>query len=111
MKKDDFFVRFNGVLLNVQNEFDLDSLHGALILWYGENCLYLDPEDVKERIVLDSHAEAIDAVFVDQRNFELILLQAKTVQKFEDVSKPYSENDVKLTLEGARFLLRGDYHG
>ena len=81
-----------------------------MILWYGENCLCLILT-MSRRIVLDSHAEAIDAVLVDQLNFQLILLQAKTVQKYEDVAKSYSENDVKLTLEGARFLLRGDYHG
>ena len=111
MDKKDFFERFNGLLLVEQNRYDLDSIHDAMIVWFAENCLYLNPQDVKERLIIDSHAEGVDTLLIDSRKFELIFLQAKTVTKYEETSKAFPENEVKLTMEGMRLLLSGDYSG
>ncbi len=55
----------------------------------------------------DSRAEGIDAILVDQENFELIFIQAKLVNDYDSTKKNFPENDIKLTLQGIRFLLRG----
>ncbi len=57
MKGKDFFERFQKLLENLKERHGLDSIHDALILWFAENNLGLDPEDVKDRIVVDSMAE------------------------------------------------------
>ncbi|MBP8975324.1 MAG: AIPR family protein [Bacteroidetes bacterium] len=59
----------------------------------------------------DSRAEGIDAILVDQENFELIFIQAKLVNDYDSTKKNFPENDIKLTLQRIRFLLRGDYKG
>ncbi|HHT9115327.1 MAG TPA: AIPR family protein [Candidatus Wunengus californicus] len=111
MNERDFFSRFISLLENTKERYELDNIHDALILWFGENYLSLDPEEVKERIVQDKHAEGIDAVLIDQRNYNLFFIQAKTVTTFENTKNNFSENDVKLALEGIRFLVKGDYKG
>ncbi len=111
MDKKDFFDRFGKLLQKTKDEYDLDTVHDAFIVWFGENYLSLDPDDVKERIVIDKHAEGIDAIFVDQINFNLYIIQAKTVDDFGKTSANLSEKDVQSTLEGCRLLLRGDYKG
>ena len=106
-----FFDRFCSSLQNMKKLYELDTLHDALILWFGEYYLSLDPNEVKDRIVIDSHAEGIDAILIDQENFRLIFIQAKLVNDFDSTTKNFPENDIKLTLQGIRFLLRGDYKG
>jgi len=103
-----FFERIQRILVNIKDKLELENVHDALIVWFAENHLCLDPEDVKERIVRDSHAEGIDAVLLDQTNLRLFLVQAKLVEDFDKTRGSFPENDVKLTLAGARFLLRGD---
>jgi len=111
MNERDFFDRFVGLLENIRDRHELDNIHDALIVWFGENCLSLDPEDLKERIVQDKRAEGVDAVLIDQTNYELLFIQAKTVDNFDNSRKNFKENDLKSTLEGIRFLLKGDYKG
>jgi len=111
MKNKDFFERFQKLLENVKERYGLDNIHDALILWFAENNLGLDPEDVKERIVVDSKAEGVDAVLVDQRNYKLFLVTAKTVGSFEISQRNLQENDVKLFASGVRFLIKGEYKG
>ncbi len=67
MNEKDFFDRFIGLLGNIKDRNDLDTIHDAMIMWFGENYLSLDPDDVKERIVEDTHAEGVDAVLIDQK--------------------------------------------
>jgi hypothetical protein len=90
-----FFDRFTNLLSNVKENYQLDDLHDALIMWFSENCLFLDPGDVRERIVKDSAAEGIDAILVDNANYNLIFVQSRTVDNFLNTSKNYGENDVK----------------
>lgn len=111
MKSKDFFGRFQKLLENVKERHDLDSVHDALILWFAENNLGLDPEDVKERIVADSKAEGVDAVLLDQRNYKLFFVTAKTVRNFKGAQKNLPENDVKLFSQGVQFLIKGAYKG
>lgn len=111
MDERDFFGRFISLLENTKERHELDDIHDALILWFGENYLSLDPDDVKERIIRDKHAEGIDAVLIDQRNYDLFFIQAKTVTTFDKTKNNFPENDVKSTLAGARFLVKGDYKG
>ena len=111
MNKRDFFDRFTRLLKNTKKRYELDTIHDALIMWFGEYYLSLDPEEVKERIVKDKHAEGVDAVLIDQTNYKLFFVQAKTVDSFDNVKNHFPENDVKLTLEGSRFLLRSTYKG
>lgn len=66
---------------------------------------------MKDRIVKDKHAEGVDAVLIDEINYRLIFIQAKTVENFDNTKNNFPENDIKLTLEGIRLLVRGDYKG
>ncbi len=109
MNKRDFFDRFTGLLENTKDKYELETKHDALIMWFGKNYLSLDPDDIKERIVNDKHAEGVDAILIDQTNYNLFFIQAKTVENFDKTTNNFSENDVKSTLQGVRFLLQGDY--
>lgn len=109
MNEKDFFDRFHKSLQNIKEQNALDSLHDALIMWFGENFLSLDPNEVSDRIVQDNHAEGVDSILIDRENNELLYIQAKLVNKFNDTNKNFPENDIKLTLQGVRFLLKGDY--
>jgi len=111
MNKQDFFDRFKKVLENTKERYELDTLHDALIMWFGEHYLFLDPDDMKERIINDKHAEGVDAVLVDQINYKLLFIQAKTVENFYNTNKNLSETNVKSTLEGVRLLLKSAYKG
>lgn len=111
MTPEDFFDRFILSLENLKDTYQLDTLHDALILWVGENCISLDPDDVRDRIVKDSHAEGVDAVLIDSLQRVLIFVQAKAADTFTSTSNNYSETDLKNTLEGVRFLLRSNYKG
>lgn len=109
MNERDFFDRFTGLLKNAKEKYELDTLHDALIVWFGENYLFLDPEEVIERTIKDTHAEGIDAILIDKINYKLFFIQAKTVDDFTNTEKNFPENNVKSTLEGIRFLLKDDY--
>lgn len=111
MNEKDFFDRFTKLLEKEKDRYKLDSVHDALILWFGENYLSLDPSETVERIIEDHHAEGVDAVLIDQTNFELLFIQAKTAKDLDSAMKNLPENDIKQTLEGIRFLLKGDYKG
>ena len=111
MNERDFFDRFIGLLENIKDRQELDTIHDALIVWFGENYLFVDADDLKERIVSDRCAEGVDAIIIDQTGYELIFIQAKTVDNFDNTKNNFSENDLKSTLEGIRFLLRSDYKG
>lgn len=111
MEKKDFFERFNSLLNNKKDIYDLESPHDAMIVWLGEYYLSLDPNDVKDRIVQDKHAEGVDAILLDNIKKDLYFIQAKTFSNFENTKKNLKENDVKSTLSGIKFLLKGDYKG
>ena len=111
MENRDFFERFKRILSHTKASYSIDSLHDALIVWYAENVLSLDPEDTIERIVKDLHGEGVDAFLVDDNNSELIFVQAKTVNDFRHTKNNLPENDIKKTLEGIRFLIKGEYKG
>lgn len=111
MNEKDFYDRFVRLLENTKEKYELDTMHDALIVWIGENYSSLDPEDTAERIVRDSHAEGIDAILIDSVNYELLFVQSKIVDNFDNTQKNFPENQVKLSLEGVRFLLKGDYKG
>jgi len=83
MEEKVFFDRFIMLLQGVQERYELESTHDALIMWFGEYFLYLDPDDIKQRIVKDSHAEGVDALLLNDKNLELVFVQARTVEKFE----------------------------
>ena len=111
MNEQDFFSRFIRLLENTKERYELENIHDALIMWFGENYLFLDPEETKERIVSDKHAEGVDSILIDQVNYNLYFIQAKTVDNFDNAKKNFPENDVKSTLGGVQFLLQGDYKG
>ncbi|MDH4223013.1 MAG: AIPR family protein [candidate division Zixibacteria bacterium] len=111
MDEKSFFERFKNSLENTKEKYDLNNIHDALIVWFGENFLSLDPDVVIDRIVDDSHAEGIDSVLIDQSNYNLFFIQAMTASDFEKTKNNFPENKIKLTMEGVRFLLKGDYKG
>jgi len=111
MKNKDFFERFKKLLENVKERHGLDSIHDALILWFAENSLKLDPEDVKERIVVDSKAEGVDAVLIDKINYKLLFVTAKTVSNYKGTQKNLAETDVRAFSGGVRLLVKGSYKG
>jgi hypothetical protein len=111
MNKSVFYDRFVRLLENVKDKYELDTIHNALIVWFGENCFYLDPDEVKERIVNDKRAEGVDAVLINPIDYELLFIQGKTVEDFNKTQNNFSENDLKSTLTGIRFLIKGDYKG
>lgn len=105
----EFYDRLMLSLASIKDRYKLETIHDALILWFAENCLFLDPEDVKDRIVRDSHAEGVDAILIDSSNHNLLFIQAKTVDDFAKTTDNFGENSVKLTTQGVHFLLRGDF--
>jgi hypothetical protein len=107
--KKDFYDRFIALLDNVRDTYELNNIHDALIVWYGENVLFLDPVDAKERVVTDNCAEGVDSILVDEESYHLKFVQCKTVASFNKTKDNYSENDIKSTLAGVRYLLKGDY--
>ena len=87
MNEKDFYDRFVRLLENTKEKYELDTMHDALIVWIGENYSSLDPEDTAERIVRDSHAEGIDAILIDSVNYELLFVQSKIVDNFDNTQK------------------------
>lgn len=106
-----FFDRLINILENLKNDYDLDNIHDSLILWFSENYLNLDPQETVDRIVTDKRAEGVDSVLIDQTNYELIFIQAKSVNCFENTLNHFKENDIKLTLSGITYLLKSNYTG
>ena len=111
MDETNFFERFNKLLDRAKRDYELENHHDALILWFLENYYGLDSEDIKERIVEDSHAEGVDGIFVDQRKFNLLFVQGETATTLKKAKNHFKETKLKNVLQGARFLLRGDYIG
>lgn len=111
MDEANFFERFNKLIDKTKEDYELENRHDALILWFLENYFGLDPEDIKERIVEDSHAEGVDGIFIDQRKFNLLFVQGETTTTLENSKKHFKETKLKSVLQGVRFLLRGDYKG
>jgi len=106
-----FFERFASLLDYEMKNQELDSIHDTLIYWIGINLFNLDPEDVKDRIIADKHAEGVDAILVSRDDRRIIFVQAKIVENFKKTRDNFPENRIKLTLEGIRFLITGDYKG
>lgn len=106
-----FYEQFITLLDNLKDEYELESRHDALILWFGENSINLESAEVKNRIFTDSYAEGIDAVLLDEQNLTFYFIQAKTVNQFSNTGSNLSEIDVKSTLSGTKFLLKGNYKG
>jgi len=111
MKREDFFGRFQKLLENVKERYDLENVHDALIVWFAENKLGLDPEDTKERVVADREAEGVDAILLDKRNYRLFFVTAKTAGSFTVSQRNLQENNVKSFASGVRFLIKGEYKG
>lgn len=111
MNKQIFYDRFIRALETTKERHELGTIHDAIIVWFGENYLSIDPEEVKERIVSDKHAEGVDAILIDQIDYNLFFIQAKTVETFDNTKNNFPENAIKSTLDGIRFLLRGSYKG
>jgi hypothetical protein len=111
ISKKDFFDRFIELLSNIKDTYELDNIHDALIVWFGENYLSLDPMTVKERIARDSHAEGVDSILVDEEGFNLHFVQSRTVTDFKNTEKNYPEGDLASTLQGIRFLIKDNYKG
>jgi len=111
MTQKEFYDRLMLTLTSMKDRYQLETVHDALIVWFAENYLFLDPEEVKDRIVKDTHAEGVDAILIDSLNHNLLFIQAKTVDNFSKTTSMFRENAVKLTLQGVHFLLRGDTKG
>lgn len=111
MEREIFFDRFVKSLEDLKKQYELETIHDALIVWFGMYYLSLEPDVVVERIVKDTHAEGVDAILLDEKEYNLFFIQAKTVTKFDKTQTAFSENDLKLTLSGIRFLLTGAYKG
>ena len=111
MTNKDFFERLSNALDNIAKEHELPTKHDALLFWYLLYKYDLDPLDLKERIVHDKHAEGIDALVLDARLNSFYFVQAKSAATLEGTTKNLSENDIKTTLSGVTFLLKGDYKG
>lgn len=111
MEKQDFYTRFTDLLDNLRDRHELKNRHDALILWFAENVLAIDPEDVKERIIEDKFAEGVDSLLLDQDDFKQFFLQAEGVETFKNTEANFSETKIKSTLQGVSLLLKGDYKG
>jgi hypothetical protein len=111
MEDKNFFDRLASALENIRKEHDLQDKHDTLLFWFLLYKHDLDPGDLRERIVHDKHAEGVDAVVLDARQNLFYFAQAKSVANFANTKKNLPEADVKATLAGVEFLLRGDYKG
>ena len=111
MENKDFFERLASALENIQKEHELENKHDALLFWYLLYKYDLDPTDLAERIVHDKQAEGVDGVVLDARQNYFYFVQGKSVEKFTNTAKNLSETDVKTTLAGVHFLIKGSYKG
>ena len=110
-KKENFYGRLVGALKRTKEDFELRNIHDALIVWYAQNRYFIDPEDIKDRIVEDRHAEGIDAVLFDRSNNRFIFVQAKTVESYEQTKKHLGENELKKVTAGFRLLVSEKIEG
>lgn len=107
-----FYERFQQELFNIAENEGFDNIHKAFIFWVGKNYLFLeDDEDIKSRISDGSSDEGIDAIFIDETNHIIYLINATTVENFENTTKNLPENDLKIMFQGFRFITKGDYRG
>ncbi len=104
-KKEIFYLRLLGALKHTKETFELRNIHDALIVWYGQNRYFIDPEDIKDRIVEDKHAEGIDAILFDKSNNRFIFVQAKTVERYDRTKKHLPENELKKVTAGFGLLV------
>ena len=107
----DYYTKIDAFLKTVMQKNNLDTIHDALLFWYGENFLKNDTDDLKERIVPDGSAEGIDAILIDKTKPTIYFLQGKVVADVDKVFDDFEENKIKLTLMGAELLLKGNYKG
>lgn len=106
-----FFQRFSAVLQTYKERHDLFSVHDALIVWYAETALSLEPDDSASRVVQDRHAEGVDAVLVDGERSRVVFVAANTADSYANTEHRLAENDIKRTLSGVQLLVRGNYRG
>lgn len=111
MEEKDFFDRFIKLLENEKTNQELENIHDALIYWIGVYMFNLDSDDMKDRIVRDDFAEGVDAIWIDSNEFEMSFIQALTKNDLDQTKQSFPENKIKLTLEGVRLLIAGDYKG
>jgi hypothetical protein len=64
MDKQTLFDRFILLLNNIKDKHGLKNIHDALILWFSENYLSLEADEIKSNIIEDKHAEGVDAILI-----------------------------------------------
>ncbi len=106
----DTFERFYSYLKRLKEERDLEYIHDAFILWFGEEVLEIEDE-LEDRIVKDSNAEGIDAIFLDKDQKKFYFIQGKTIEDFGRRKRYFPENDIKKAVLGADLLITGSYKG
>lgn len=106
-----FYERLISALGNLKDKYELENIHDALIFWFAENYIRLEPDEILDRIVKDYHTEGIDSVLLDSTNFDVYFIQAKIVEKFHKTKNHLSEKIIKDTLAGTEYLFTGDYKG
>ncbi len=112
MEKKDFFDRFTALLRNIQEQRGFDNLSKSLIFWLGSTYFDLeDEEDCMNRICDGPNDEGVDAIFIDERDYTINIIQTKIVEDFKNIERNYSENEVKVTLSGFRLITKGSFSG
>jgi hypothetical protein len=82
----------------------------AFAFWIGKNYLHLtDDDDTKERICDGSNDQGIDAIFFDEADRIVHIINVTTVTTFDNTGKYLPETDVKVVCEGFRLITKGDY--
>lgn len=103
------YSRLDSLIEAKKDHYLLADRHDALIVWFCEAYLGLPASYVKPRIVVDAHAEGIDAVLHDGAHDRWCFVQAKTVEDFSKSTRMLPENDVKSVTEGMDLLLKREY--
>jgi hypothetical protein len=107
-----FYDRFTAELDNLMQSRGLLDRSKALLFWFATNHLHMDDEDdTKTRISDGSNDEGIDGIFVDTDEKVIYLVNATTVDVFENSRNNLPETDLKIMFEGFRLVTLGDYRG
>ena len=113
MDDSEFFDRLKLQLGNIVEEQEFQERPGkAFVFWIGNNFFNLDDDDeCLSRICDGSNDEGIDAVFVDENEKMLYIVNATTVDAFKSVGNNLPESDVKNLALGFDLVTYGDYRG
>jgi hypothetical protein len=106
-----FYDRLMAELKNALQNRNYQSLPGkAFVFWIGKNYFHIEDDDECERMISDgSNDEGIDAIFIDDQEEVIHVINASTVTDFQKTKASLPETDIKNLFAGFELITFGDY--